>query len=406
MAAQRVVIAIFEGVQSLDVTGPLEVLAGANAAAGSEQYRVWIASIDGRPVRTSSGLQILPDGELAAAGPADLLIVPGGDGTRTTDPRLVAWLREHGPEAKRLAAVCTGAFLLAEAGLLDGRQVTTHWDKCATLARRFPSVCVDAEPIFVRDGNIWTSAGVTAGIDLALALVEEDHGRDVALGIARHLVMFLRRPGGQRLVLYPRMTALDIIGPYEVLSRLPGVSITFVGSGPDAVSADTGLLSLGPKTDFSAAAPPDVVVVPGGPDVAAQLADAELRAWLRSVDEHATWMASVCTGSLILAAAGLLRGRQATSHWLVADRLREFGAEPSPDRVVIDGRYATAAGVSAGIDLGLTLAARIAGPPVAQAIQLAVEYDPQPPFDAGSPRSAPPEIVEYLRTNSHVVVTS
>ncbi|WP_433045205.1 GlxA family transcriptional regulator [Dactylosporangium sp. CS-033363] len=198
MAAQRVVIAIFDGVQSLDVTGPLEVLAGANVGAGSDQYQIWIGGIDGRPVRTSSGLQILPDGPLAAARPADLLIVPGGDGTRTTDPRLVAWLRERGPEAKRLAAVCTGAFLLAEAGLLDGRQVTTHWDKCATLARRFPSVSVDAEPIFVRDGNIWTSAGVTAGIDLALALVEEDCGRDVALGIARHLVMFLRRPGGQR----------------------------------------------------------------------------------------------------------------------------------------------------------------------------------------------------------------
>ncbi|WP_433045208.1 DJ-1/PfpI family protein [Dactylosporangium sp. CS-033363] len=208
------------------------------------------------------------------------------------------------------------------------------------------------------------------------------------------------------LVLYPQMTALDIIGPYEVLSRLPGASVTFVGSGSGPVSTDTGLLSLGPKTDFSEAAPPDVVVVPGGPDVAAQFADAELRAWLQSVDGQATWMASVCTGSLILAAAGLLRGRTATSHWLVADRLREFGAEPSPDRVVIDGRYATAAGVSAGIDLGLTLAARIAGPPVAQGIQLAIEYDPQPPFNAGSPQSAPQEIVEFLRTNRQLVVRS
>ncbi|WP_426504143.1 GlxA family transcriptional regulator [Dactylosporangium sp. McL0621] len=195
-AAQQVVIVVFDGVQSLDVTGPLEVFTGASAAGG--RYETRIAGLDGLPVRTSSGLRLLPDVTLAAAENADLLVVPGGDGTRTNDPRLVAWLREHGPRAPRLMSVCTGAFLLAEAGLLDGRRATTHWDKCASLARRFPQVTVDAEPIFVRDGAIWTSAGVTAGIDLALALVEADLGRDVALGIARHLVMFLRRPGGQR----------------------------------------------------------------------------------------------------------------------------------------------------------------------------------------------------------------
>ncbi|MGI5242821.1 GlxA family transcriptional regulator [Dactylosporangium sp. CA-139066] len=197
MPDERVVIAVFDGVQSLDVTGPLEVFAGANQA-GFPRYRIRICSIDGLPVRSSSGLQIMPDGGLDATAAADLLIVPGGAGTKASDPRLVAWLREHGAGARRIMSVCTGAFPLAEAGLLDGRRATTHWDHCAALARRFPAVAVDPEPIFVRDGSVATSAGVTAGIDLALALVEEDLGRDVALAIARHLVMFLRRPGGQR----------------------------------------------------------------------------------------------------------------------------------------------------------------------------------------------------------------
>jgi transcriptional regulator GlxA family with amidase domain len=208
------------------------------------------------------------------------------------------------------------------------------------------------------------------------------------------------------MVLYRGMTALDIVGPHEVLSRLPGASIVFTSSTPGPVPTDTGTLSLGPTSDFSDITAPDLVVVPGGPDVAAQITDAPLREWLRSVDSGATWMASVCTGSLILAAAGLLRGRTATSHWLAVDRLREFEAVPSPERVVIDGKYATAAGVSAGIDLGLTLAARIAGPQMAQAIQLAIEYDPRPPFAAGSPATAPAEIVGFLRANRHLVISS
>jgi transcriptional regulator GlxA family with amidase domain len=197
-----VLIPLFEGVQSLDVTGPLEVFAGANSwrsrRGGSfPGYDIRTASLGGRPVRTSSGLRLAPDDDLGEVGAPDLLIVPGGEGTRRADPELVAWLREHGRDAERLVSVCTGAFLLAEAGLLDGRRVTTHWAYCAALAARFPGVTVDPDPIFVRDGNVVTSAGVTAGIDLALALVEDDLGRDAALEIARHLVVFLRRPGNQ-----------------------------------------------------------------------------------------------------------------------------------------------------------------------------------------------------------------
>ncbi|GGT11905.1 GlxA family transcriptional regulator [Streptomyces purpureus] len=198
MTKRPVLVVLFDGVQSLDVTGPVEVFAGAGQLTGSgDAYPIRTASLDGGPVRTQSGLRMLPDSTLAEAGRPHTLLVPGGDGTRTPDPRLIDWLRENGPRATRLVSVCTGSLLLAEAGLLDGRRATTHWYACDHLARNYPEVTVEPEPIFVRDGNVATSAGVTAGIDLALALVEEDLGRDAALTIARALVVFLRRPGNQ-----------------------------------------------------------------------------------------------------------------------------------------------------------------------------------------------------------------
>ncbi|MEU7427613.1 GlxA family transcriptional regulator [Streptomyces sp. NPDC040750] len=196
MAKRTVLIALFDGVQSLDVTGPLEVFAGAERHTPGS-YRIRTASPAGRPVRTTSGLNLVPDGSLDDAAVPHTLVVPGGEGTRGHAPRLVDWLRVHGPRARRLVAVCTGAVLLARAGLLDGRRATTHWAHCEELARDHPAVRVDPDPIFVRDGTVATSAGVTAGIDLALALVEEDLGRDTALTVARHLVVFLRRPGNQ-----------------------------------------------------------------------------------------------------------------------------------------------------------------------------------------------------------------
>ena len=206
---RTVLIVLFDGVQALDVTGPLEVFDGANQWRAHHRarpaYEIRTASLGGHMVRTSSGLRLAPDSDLREIGPPDrvgeigpeMLIVPGGEGSRRADPDLVAWLRAHGRRAQRLVSVCTGAFLLAEAGLLDGRKVTTHWAYCGALAARFPTLTVDPDPIFVRDGHVATSAGVTAGIDLALALAEEDLGREAALDIARHLVVFLRRPGTQ-----------------------------------------------------------------------------------------------------------------------------------------------------------------------------------------------------------------
>lgn len=196
MEQRDVLIVLFDGVQALDVTGPVEVFHGA-AQGAPGAYRIRTASLDGAPIRTTSGLVLVPDTTLAAAAPPHTLLVPGGQGTRTPDPRLIDWLRGNAHRARRKVSVCSGALLLAEAGLLDGRRATTHWMLCATLAERFPAVHVEPEPIFVRDGDLATSAGVTAGIDLALALVEEDLGRDLALTVARHLVVFLRRPGNQ-----------------------------------------------------------------------------------------------------------------------------------------------------------------------------------------------------------------
>jgi transcriptional regulator GlxA family with amidase domain len=202
MRTRTILIAVFDDVQSLDVTGPLEVFTGASRhqaarAAGPPAYRILIASLGRRPVRTSSGLTLVPDSDLRDVREVHTLIVPGGDGTRDPEPELIGWLRQRAPLAARVASVCTGAFLLAEAGLLSGRRVTTHWSSCDALALRFPDVLVDPEPIYIRDGNVVTSAGVAAGIDLALALVEEDLGRAAALAVARHLVVFLRRPGNQ-----------------------------------------------------------------------------------------------------------------------------------------------------------------------------------------------------------------
>jgi transcriptional regulator GlxA family with amidase domain len=203
MTARRVLIVLFDGVQSLDVTGPLEVFSGASSyrarQCGQAGYEIATASLGGETVRSSSGLGLQPGGDLRElpAGPVDILMVPGGHGTAVPPPELIGWLRAHGQQARRIVSVCTGAFLLAEAGLLAGRKATTHWGYADALARRFPEVSVDPDPIFVRDGRVATSAGVTAGIDLALALVEEDFGHATALAVARALVVYLRRPGGQ-----------------------------------------------------------------------------------------------------------------------------------------------------------------------------------------------------------------
>jgi transcriptional regulator GlxA family with amidase domain len=201
-----VVIAVFDGCEVLDVTGPASVISAASKllGRGARGYQLCLAATSRGPVRTSNGVQLVADATLAETmSTADTVILPGAirisqDGPRPLElPDVVRWVKRGAPHWRRTASVCTGAYLLAEAGLLNGRRATTHWYAAEDFAARYPKVSVDPDPIFIRDGPVWTSAGVTAGMDLALALVADDHGEEHARAVARWLVMYLRRPGGQ-----------------------------------------------------------------------------------------------------------------------------------------------------------------------------------------------------------------
>ena len=199
-------------------------------------------------------------------------------------------------------------------------------------------------------------------------------------------------------VLFERLTALDLIGPYEVLQRLPGATVTFVGHRRGEVRTDNGFLGLTVDATFDELPHPDVVVVPGGVGTRALLEDEPVLAWLRAAHETSRYTTSVCTGSLVLGAAGLLEGLTATTHWANLEMLREFGAEPTSERVVehLDRRIITAAGVSSGIDMALRLSELLVDDIAAMAMQLMIEYDPQPPFDAGAVDKAEPRVVERV----------
>jgi transcriptional regulator GlxA family with amidase domain len=198
------------------------------------------------------------------------------------------------------------------------------------------------------------------------------------------------------ILIFDKITALDAIGPYEVLRNVPGWEVKFVGPSKGPVRADSGALGLNVDHALEEVTEPDIVLVPGGEGNRPLLSDEHVLSWLRQVDAHTKWTTSVCTGSLVLGAAGLLEGKRATGHWLYLEPLRGYGAEPTGQRVVEDGKTITAAGVSAGIDMALHLVGREVGPEVAQAVQLGIEYDPQPPFDSGSPEKAPQEIVDAV----------
>jgi putative intracellular protease/amidase len=198
------------------------------------------------------------------------------------------------------------------------------------------------------------------------------------------------------IFLYDRFTALDAVGPYEVLSRLPGATVHFVAVEPGEKRTETEMLGLTADLSIDDLPNPEIVVVPGGYGTRALLEDEQILAWLRGAHETSEWTTSVCTGSLLLAAAGILDGLDATTHWLEYDLLERLGARPTSQRVVEQGKIITSAGVSSGIDMGLVLAARVAGDDVAKAIQLGIEYDPEPPFDSGSPSKADAGIVELV----------
>ncbi|MEA2442020.1 MAG: hypothetical protein QOH76_3444 [Thermoleophilaceae bacterium] len=197
--------------------------------------------------------------------------------------------------------------------------------------------------------------------------------------------------------LFDRFTALDAVGPYEVLSRIPGARVDFVAAEPGVYRTDTRMLALSVEVSYDDAPAPEILLFPGGVGTRALMRDEGTLEWVRRAHETTRYTTSVCTGALVLGAAGVLEGLEATTHWMSLDVLAELGARPVERRVVEQGKVVTAAGVSAGIDMALVLTERIAGPEVAQAIQLGIEYDPQPPFDAGSPAKAPAAIVDAVR---------
>ncbi|HET7415505.1 MAG TPA: DJ-1/PfpI family protein [Arthrobacter sp.] len=206
------------------------------------------------------------------------------------------------------------------------------------------------------------------------------------------------------ILLFENFTALDAVGPYEVLSRMPDTDVVFVGENTGQIRNDTGSLGLAADASLAEVPHPDLIVVPGGPGQNAHMSNGAVHQWLRQADATSAWTTSVCTGSLILAAAGLLTGKRATTHWLALETLGKYGARATAERVVFDGKYVTAAGVSAGIDMGLALTGAIAGTQAAQGIQLGLEYDPQPPFAAGSPQTAPPAVVNALRARKTTIL--
>ncbi|OJY63762.1 MULTISPECIES: GlxA family transcriptional regulator [unclassified Rhizobium] len=243
---RRIEILAFDNAQLLDVTGPLQVFTSANEAAiqnGLPRPYEAVAIATGTQTRTSSGLALMTEPLGDIGGPLDTLIVAGGWGVNKAceDVALVEWIRHRSAHARRTASVCSGAFLLAQAGLLDGRRATTHWNRCEEFSRRFPRVALEPDPIFVEDGQIWSSAGVTAGIDLSLALVEADLGRKLALSVARELVVFLKRPGGQAQF----SSALRLQEGGERFDRLHGWIM-------DNLRADLSLPALAEQANMSA----------------------------------------------------------------------------------------------------------------------------------------------------------
>ncbi|WP_225446834.1 GlxA family transcriptional regulator [Streptacidiphilus sp. PB12-B1b] len=202
MSSRRIVFVVFPDFQILDLTGPHEVFAqvGRLTEGGGRGVEIHVVAAAPGPVAATGGIAVLPTGTIdEVTGPVDTLVAVGGRGVLSAceDSRLVGWFGRTAARARRTASVCSGAFLLAEAGLLDGRRAVTHWSRCGELAQRYPRITVDPDPIFIRDGDVWTSAGITAGIDLALAMAEADHGPELSRAVARQLVMFVQRPGGQ-----------------------------------------------------------------------------------------------------------------------------------------------------------------------------------------------------------------
>jgi transcriptional regulator GlxA family with amidase domain len=409
----RIALVAYDGVSALEVACVHEVLARLPGAR--------VTLVAARPGAVATGTLRLRAEALAASPRPDVLVVPGGrdgKGVLAADPPLGGWLAEAASAARWTIGVAEGVGLLAQAGALRGRRATTHWLARDGLAGLAPS----DGPVVV-DGGLVTASGASGACEAALHVVAEEGGdllgRALQLAIeydpdppfrtgdparasvemrARAAALLDARPSAGAtevaLVLYDGLTVLDLVGPYEVLRHVPGARVRLVALAAAPVTSDTGALVIHPTHTLAEVPAPDVVLVPGSNySFAHYMREPALIDWLRAARRSARLVTSVCSGSLLLGAAGLLEGKRATSHWMPAPELARYGARHVAARWVDEGDVVTAAGVTAGIDMALALAARLSDRATAEAIELFLGYDPRPPYDCGSLRKAPPEVV-------------
>ncbi len=367
-------------------------------------FRVRVVSSNSTSVRTDSQtLRLGVDAPLEALSKPDILLIPGGQ-VASSAP-LLQWLRTAHESAQRTAAVGSGALLLGQAGLLHGERVAS------SALHREALTAFGAEPSdqrWMQSGRLFTAQEGAACIDMALALLADLRG-DNAAKLAQLALEYDPAPPFAPLevsdrseppsppkaassqiaiLLYDRMTALDAIGPYEVLSRLPGAQIRLVCRSLEPVRADSGLV-LHPTHTLEEVPTPDVLVVGGATlGFVDPMFDPKVQSWLQNAHAQTRFTTSVCTGSLILASAGILEGHEATSHWSVVPWLSRFGARPKRARVIESGKLRIGGGVTAGLDFALSLAGQIQTPAIARSIQSTMNYDPTPRFDCGSPAKA------------------
>jgi cyclohexyl-isocyanide hydratase len=425
-AAHNILMLAFPNGQLLDIAGPLQMFAGANDALSRQVYRIEIAAPQAGPFPTSSGVRLVADVAFAQitnkrlARTHTLITVGGEPGMRQELARgsvtdIVSRAIDRVP---RIASVCSGTFFLAAAGALDGRRVTTHWSEVDALKRFRPAVLVEGDAIHIEDRGIWTSAGVTAGMDLALAMIEVDLGREVALAIARRHVVFRIRPGGQSQ--FSAELAAQSAGNAKIQKLAERVTAhPRADWRTDVLAAEAGVsqrslsrlfragLNISPTHTFADCPPLDLICIPGGGNgVVAAANDQETIDFVRRQASQAKYVTSVCTGAFILGVAGVLRGRRATTHWAFTELLPLVGATHEKARIVRDGNVITAGGVTSGIDFGLSVVAEIAGEQTAQAIQLGIEYDPTPPFSCGHPDRASAGLTQGLVASRYGKLTS
>jgi transcriptional regulator GlxA family with amidase domain len=399
---------LYPGVTPLDLVGPLAVLRDLKIAS---PYRSVVVGERVEPMPSDTPLQMLPATTFRDVPHPFAVFVPGGPGAvqAMKDESLLAYVRSAATNAGVVGSTGNGALVLAAAGLLEGRRAAIHWaygELLETLGATF------AQKRWIEDGKFLTSAGGSAGIDMMLYIVARLKGESRAR-LTQITVEYDPQPpfggidwdsvdgdlagmtetlqgsqGNPRertiaLVLYPELTALDLIGPLQVLTTLeqvaPHYRVVVVGERIEPMATD--VVSMLPDRTFAAVPHPDVVLVPGGRMATLRaMSDPAMRAYVRTATQSAEIVASVCTGSLILASVGLLEGRQATTNWFYRTVLERFGADYLPERWVEDGKFIMSAGVSAGIDMGLYLVSRLTDEATARRVQLAMDYDPQPPL--------------------------